>query len=686
MQQAPPPEVPQGPALFGVPTSTSAVQPLSNMSMLGGEEFQPSPLQPVPNLPLPDAPSSGLLFVPHQQLQPHEHFNFDHPEVPMQDAHHPMQHVPVFFDGVGNLTEFQPGPMQPVPNMPVPDAPGSQLLLVPQQQQPHEYFISNQPEVPMQDASSSMHSFDEQLSVMQVLSPMQHVPMLFDGIENPMVPQPDLMQPEPNMPLPDAPSSGLLFVPHQQLQPHEHFMFSHARFQQFGANRNTSVPNMAMPMHAIDEQLPAMEVPSPMQHVSVLFDGAGNPMVPGFQPSPVQFVPAPSSEQVFVPHQQQQLHEHFMVEQPGLCEVPLQNAQPVPSMPMQLPEQLMPDHALACTGVGGDSQQPAASVAIALQQLTSSSLVPKPSKPTPTTSIVKSFDESALEVLPALVKLGNKKALAAVVHQQSRVAQWEWARAVDVMGLATSKDHVYLKRNHDQHVSELLEAEINPSQLIYRGVDSDARGSHAMGSSAFMLMVLVVSLNKRFSKQIKTNACKLAMDLVKAALSCMTTVEVFMGIAFDHGKTHRYTHINLEMDRTGIIKGMHSLLVVNPAFILAWNHLMTHEFCGHRITSAPTHPSLWDVLLFLTWAKNFASSKRVWANLARFLWPNVLFAIGKMLDNLAFVKSQLKLQELPLLKSKKGKSKIIPWINKLVLFRKIKKNKASQKTSCILTL
>ncbi len=56
-----------------------------------------------------------------------------------------------------------------------------------------------------------------------------------------------------------------------------------------------------------------------------------------------------------------------------------------------------------------------------------------------------------------------------------------------------------------------------------------------------------------------------------------------------------------------------------------------------------------------------------------------MLAIGTILDRYAFLRRQNPVESLPLLKSKKGKPRRIPWMNKLILLRKIKHLKRHRK-------
>lgn len=296
-------------------------------------------------------------------------------------------------------------------------------------------------------------------------------------------------------------------------------------------------------------------------------------------------------------------------------------------------------------------------------------------------SIIKPYDEEDLPIRPALVKIDGGKVLAATVEQNSGVVEWEWARAADAIGLKTDKNSQFLSRNSDHHYSELIQAEISQDQIMYRGVGTGARGQHSMGSSAFMLVILLIALTKQHAPDIKAAALSLAVGILKTAVATMTAAVSCAGIVY--GRDKRYHEQTLEIDSTGIVKNLHTLMMQHPGCIWAWSQLMVKGFCNYKITSACTHPTLWDLIILLAWAKNSPGVKKVWSHFGQILWPKILFTIGCILDNCAVLRSQQPIEQLPLLKSKKGKTRHVHWINKLVLLKKMRLVKKARKQAAL---
>ena len=225
----------------------------------------------------------------------------------------------------------------------------------------------------------------------------------------------------------------------------------------------------------------------------------------------------------------------------------------------------------------------------------------------------------------------------------------------------------------------MMAAEIGQAQITYRGWGSEDRGQHGRGSSAFVLLMLLVSLTKQVAQASKANAIKLVLGLIKDSVAALGTLESCPGMVY--GRDARYHDTSLQVDASGVVQNLNGLLQQHPCFTWAWAHLMAKGFCGCKITSAVTHPTLWDLVILLVWAKNNPATKKVWAYLGQFLWPKVLFLVWSICDKYAYLRSQLPLESAPLLKSKKGKSRRTPLVNKLMLLKKMRKVRLHRKNT-----
>ena len=332
------------------------------------------------------------------------------------------------------------------------------------------------------------------------------------------------------------------------------------------------------------------------------------------------------------------------------------------------------DHAIMCiepTLAPSQAMVPQgnpATVAVAVVAEASGGANPKPAEAF--TSIIRPLDESKLPFRPAAVKLSTGKVLSAVVqpqHASSPVSvQWEWGRVVDAVGMKSEKQGKWLKNNEALHLAELHHAEISPFEISYKGAGLEDRGHHTMASRALLLLVLLVTSSKAFAPQAKQRAMVVAMELLQLGVRTLTCACSFVGVCYIKGKG--YLDEEVSVLQTGLVKNISKLIQQHPGALWAWNTLIAKGFCGQKIISSVTHPTIWDLILFLAWAKNSPSVKKVWDEVGSILWPKVLHACGKVLDSLAETRSKATIEEVPLIKTKKGKSlKNVPWVNKLAL-------------------
>ena len=344
------------------------------------------------------------------------------------------------------------------------------------------------------------------------------------------------------------------------------------------------------------------------------------------------------------------------------------------------------DHAIMCidqTPTTSQAMVPQGNPAtVAVVAGASGNANPKPAEAF--ASIIRPLDESKLPFRPAAVKLSTGKVLSAVVqpqHASSPVfVQWEWGRVVDAVGMKSEKHGKWLKSNEVLHLAELHHAEISPFEISYKGAGLEDRGHHTMASRALLLLVLVVTSSKAFAPKVKENAMALAMELLQLGVKTLTCACSFVGVCYIKGTG--YLNEEVSVLQTGLVKNMSNLIQKHPGALWAWNALISKGFCGQKIVSSATHPTIWDLILFLAWAKNSPSVKKVWQDVGNILWPKVLHACGQVLDSLADARSKAPMEEVPLILTRKGKNlRNVPWVNKLALLRKMRLVKHHRSTA-----
>ena len=297
-------------------------------------------------------------------------------------------------------------------------------------------------------------------------------------------------------------------------------------------------------------------------------------------------------------------------------------------------------------------------------------------KPKACPTIVRPSSEGDLSSRPVLITLNDQRHVVATVSKPANLVEWEWARAVQAVGLKDKKDYRLLQRNKKALEVACAEAEICYNQIHYRGKGEKDRGRHHMESNVFILLLLWLVLNRRVGADVKAKALTLVLELLKLATSVLPTAVAFVGMAF---ADNMFVYESLAVDSTGCVANLSQLLFKSAAAMALWNKLMKEPFCSKTICSSHLAPTLWDLVLLLVCAKNNISQGLCWANCGQLLWPKVLFVCGHMLDMLAVHRAQGELTHLPLLKSKKGHTRRVPWVNKLLLLRKLRKKKLHRK-------
>ena len=283
----------------------------------------------------------------------------------------------------------------------------------------------------------------------------------------------------------------------------------------------------------------------------------------------------------------------------------------------------------------------------------------------------------------AVVKLDTGATLTAKVCKEN--IEWEWARAVEFMGAKSTKNHWYLNKT-DLFQQEFREAHISWSQFKYMGKDVDAslQGHHAFESGAFMLMMLLVSLNRRFHPSVKAAALGLACNLLRVGAAAMANVGNMSIAVLIYGGNKQYHPVTITLQEGCTLAGMAAILSLSPPASRAWTALIAHAWCGYKIRSQVEHATLFDAVLFAMFIKNSQNKKfkNAWNYVGQFLWPQLLWLCSRTLDALACQKAALPLEQVPLLKCQSGttRKRKAPWINKMILLQKMRTMKHHRKS------
>ena len=101
----------------------------------------------------------------------------------------------------------------------------------------------------------------------------------------------------------------------------------------------------------------------------------------------------------------------------------------------------------------------------------------------------------------------------------------------------------------------------------------------------------------------------------------------------------------------------------------SWQKLMDQGWHGRRLTSTLECASLWDVLLFVTWAKLCQSKSGLWRGFLQHLYDKLIFFAGSLVDLFAVNRASLPAESVPLLGTKEGNTRRIPKVNKILILQ-----------------
>lgn len=256
-------------------------------------------------------------------------------------------------------------------------------------------------------------------------------------------------------------------------------------------------------------------------------------------------------------------------------------------------------------------------------------------------------------------------------------AEWDWARVPVALQLRSDKDHRFLKRNHKEFESEFQGAQLSLNEFHYRGKGSDSeKGLHSIESRGLCLMLCLLPQRKQTPSQAKGLAFKLLKALADTCMDqapdCLNGYCAIVGTDLQY-HTKQLTFSHGSCDQFGALLNCHSQAEQ------LWSMLQEKTWCNHKITSNFHHASLIDILFYILYSKSHIRAKDIWRDVGCFLWPDVLFMMGTALEKCATLLSQKEMQSVPLLKSKAGNARRVPFINKMVLLKKMKFNKAHRK-------
>lgn len=285
-------------------------------------------------------------------------------------------------------------------------------------------------------------------------------------------------------------------------------------------------------------------------------------------------------------------------------------------------------------------------------------------------------EDDSVPVKPFLCRINEEVVLTGQLNSHGHI-EWEWSRVCDALKLETQKDGLLLKRGLEEFRTEFLEAQLSFSEFHYRGKDAGpgSVGKHTMESRALILMLCLLPLRRQTRVQAKEMAWSLLQSLVGRRIQKGThSIDITVPGPLMNGEMY-ILHVEFQDGVTCDLEGWVSKC--NQA-AGKWENLKRTGWCKHKITTSLGHAPVFDVLL---WCASLKASPKSngWLHVGHFLWPKLLFLLGQALEQFALTLTERKPEAAPLLRTRAGHSKTIPWVNKLVLLRRVGKAKSHRK-------
>ena len=281
----------------------------------------------------------------------------------------------------------------------------------------------------------------------------------------------------------------------------------------------------------------------------------------------------------------------------------------------------------------------------------------------------------------ATIKDGNLN-LRAYFNQQG-VAEWLWPRIQANLGIG-GYGGAFLQANKTSLLADMGMLEVPEGQLHYKpkgyqGTEAEPWKDHTLEGRALLALLVTAVKSKPLKAEQKEKAVKLFVALANIATTKaheLQKVPVFPPstvCAPDGSFKVAYIQVN----QHGQCEGWGAALNFIPAAQKLWDKLAGTAWKGHLLTSHWRSPKLEDVVVFLlrlaSNPKYKAGGQVLWESLGKGVLPNLMVFVSGCLEVHAEALTQMPLEELPVLKSKRGFTrKASDQVNKILVLDRVK--------------
>ena len=283
-------------------------------------------------------------------------------------------------------------------------------------------------------------------------------------------------------------------------------------------------------------------------------------------------------------------------------------------------------------------------------------------------------DDEGFEVKPFVCRLSSTTVLSGQINSHGH-AEWEWSRVNAAVQLETQREGLFLKRGLEEFKTEFLQAQLSINEMHYRGAKAGAgeKGRHTVESRALVLMLCILATRRQTRVQSKEMSVKLLRNLLQECMGSGNAdkARFVTSIPTMDGSLQL---LNVQF-QDGTTRDLAEWITNHNHANKTWQQLRAQGWLSLKMTSTWQDASVFDILLWLLYVKATAPKSPAWKEVGAHLWPKMLFMLGQAVEQYALGLSSKDPEAAPLLKTRAGNNKRVSWVNKIVLLKKVEKNK-----------
>ena len=276
----------------------------------------------------------------------------------------------------------------------------------------------------------------------------------------------------------------------------------------------------------------------------------------------------------------------------------------------------------------------------------------------------------------------NNINLRAYFNQQGN-ADWLWPRIQDALGIG-GYGGSFLQTNKAAVAADMALLEVPGEQMHYKpkgyeGSPAEPWKDHTLEGRAMLSLLVTCLKSKPLKAEQKEKALKMFVSLASIANNKaheLGQVPAFppVTICAPDGSL-KVGHINV--NKHGLCGGWAAMVNHIPAAQKLWNKLEESAWKGHQLGSHWGNAKIEDLAVFMlhlaTNPKLKAGGQTLWESLGKGVLPNLMIYVAAGLGAYAVSLTYMPLQELPVLKSKRGFTrKSSDQVNKLLVLDRVK--------------